>query len=120
MAGFSKFPSSTSITLKPFKAHVEENALQDFKQLIKLSPVGPRTFENSGSHGRKYGVTNEWLVKAKSYWVDTFDWRKHEDHINSFPNFTAHVTNINEAGHALDIHFIAIFSEKKDALPLLM
>ncbi|KAK4498908.1 hypothetical protein PRZ48_009418 [Zasmidium cellare] len=120
MADFSKVPSSVTLDLKPFKAHVDEQALQDFKQLIKLSPVGPRTFENSGLHGSRYGITNEWLVKAKDQWINRFDWRKHEDHINSYPNFTARVKDFNEAGHALDIHFIALFSQKKDATPLLM
>lgn len=120
MAEFSTFPSSFQLDVKPFTARVEEQALQDFKQLIKLSPVGPRTFENGGLHGRRYGVTNEWLVNAKDHWVNHFDWRRHEDQINSFPNFVAHVKDFNEEGHALDIHFIALFSQRKDAAPLLM
>lgn len=120
MADFGTFPSSVQLDVTPFTAHVNEAALKDFKQLIRLSPVGPPTFESCGLHGRRYGVTNEWLANAKDHWVSQFDWRRHEDQINSFPNFTAHVKDFNELGHTLDVHFIALFSQRKDATPLLM
>jgi len=117
MANFSQTPAGAKVHLTPFTAHVDEQKLQDFKQLLQLSPIGPRTFENSHtSAGRKFGVTHEWLVEAKEYWLHKFDWRKHEDHINSFPNFKATVQD--DLGNDLDIHFLALFSQKKDAVPV--
>ena len=42
--------------------------------------------------------------------------RKREQHINSFPNFRAHVKD--DDGNGYDIHFAALFSKKPDAIPL--
>lgn len=115
MAGYDKIPSSATLQVKPFKAHVDEKKLSHFKDLLKLSPVGPATFENT-SAGRRYGMKRDWFEKTKKYWETEFDWRKHEDHINSFPNFTASVKD--DEGNSLDIHFLALFSEKPDAIPI--
>lgn len=41
--------------------------------------------------------------------------RKQEEHINSFPQFTVPVES---EGITLDIHFMALFSEKPDAIPI--
>ncbi|KAK9789088.1 putative Epoxide hydrolase N-terminal domain-containing protein [Seiridium cardinale] len=80
-----------------------------------LSSVGPITFESS-QQNRKYGITAEWLQNAKKQWLQ-FDWRKAERRINSFPNFTSH---IHELGTDFKIHFVGLFSEHMDAVPVLM
>jgi len=117
MADYGKVPSGSTIDVKPFKAHVEERKLQDFKTLLKLSPIGPPTYENSDkSVERRYGTPRDWLIEAKEHWLNQFDWRKHEDHINSFPNFTAKVQD--DLGNDITIHFAALFSEKTNATPI--
>ncbi len=112
---FSRIPSSATLDVEPFKAHIGEEKLQHFKDLLKLSPVGISTFENTNA-GRRYGVQKEWLTHAKEVWLNEFDWRKHEDRINSFPNFTASVKSSD--GVEYDVHFLALFSEKSDAIPI--
>jgi len=42
--------------------------------------------------------------------------RQREARINSFPNFKV---NIEDDGEVLQVHFAALFSKKKDAIPLL-
>ncbi|CAK4034020.1 epoxide hydrolase [Lecanosticta acicola] len=117
MADYSKLPAGVKLQVKPFKAHVDEQKLQDFETLLKLSPVAPANFENSDkSVERRYGVPRDWILNAKDHWLNKFDWRKHEDHINSFPNYTAQVKD--DVGYDLDIHFVALFSEKQDAIPI--
>lgn len=117
MAVYGKIPSGVTLDLKPFKAHVDEQKLQDFKTLLKLSPVASPNFENSdASVDRRYGMSRDYLLNAKDYWLNKFDWRKQEDYINSFPNFTAQVKD--DVGNDLTIHFVALFSEKPDAVPL--
>jgi pimeloyl-ACP methyl ester carboxylesterase len=117
MADYSKPPSGVKLQLKPFKAHVDEQKLQDFETLLKLSPVAPANYENSHpSVNRRYGTPRDWLLNAKDQWLNKFDWRKHEDYINSFPNYTAQVKD--DAGNDLTIHFTALFSQKSDAIPL--
>lgn len=116
MADFSKLPSGATLDIKPFQAHVSDEKLQHFKDLLKLSPIGTSVFENNGSVGRHFGMQRDWLANAKDYWLNTFDWRKHEDRFNSYPQFTAKVKD--EQGSVLDIHFLALFSQKPDAVPL--
>ena len=115
MADYGKIPSGATLDVKPFKAHVDEEKLQQFKQLLKLSPIGPAVFENTNA-GRRYGITREWLEKAKNVWENEFDWRKHEDRINSFPNFKASVKDTE--GNTIEVQFLALFSEKEDAIPI--
>ena len=115
MPDYSKVPSSATVQVKPFKAHVDEQKLQHFKDLLKLSSIGPAVFENT-STGRRYGMQRDWLANAKKVWENEFDWRQHEDRINSFPNFTASVTD--SEGNDITVHFLALFSEKPDAIPI--
>ncbi|KAK4633797.1 putative epoxide hydrolase [Fulvia fulva] len=117
MADYGKLPAGVKLDVKPFKAHVDEQKLQDFKTLAKLSPVAPANYENSDtSVDRRYGVSRDWILNAKDHLLNQFDWRKQEDKINSYPNFTAQVKD--DVGNDLTIHFVALFSEKKDAMPL--
>lgn len=60
----------------PFELRVEDQKLQDLKTLLRLSPVAKETYENlqdDGSHG-KFGVSRNWIVEAKKYWEEEFDW----------------------------------------------
>jgi len=125
MGDYSKIPASAKLQPKPFKAHVDEQKLQDMKELLKLSPIGPAVWENTSKDQgenlmsnteRKHGMRRDWLSNAKDHWLNKFDWRKHEDHINSVPNFTVPITD--DDGITIDVHFRALFSEKQDAVPI--
>jgi microsomal epoxide hydrolase len=96
---------------KPFTLNVSDQDLSEWRQLLQLSKLGPTTYENIQSK-ENYGVTKEWLSNAKDYWLNTYDWRAQEKHINSFDNYRMQIDDI-------DLHFIALFSEKKDAVPIL-
>ncbi|KAK6413824.1 hypothetical protein LTR95_017806, partial [Oleoguttula sp. CCFEE 5521] len=52
MADYSIAPPGATISPKPFKAHVAEEKLQLLKDLVKLSPIGTASFENTGA-GRR-------------------------------------------------------------------
>lgn len=61
---------------EPFELHIDEQKLQDFKTLLRLSPVAKETYENlqdDGSHGR-FGVSRQWIVDTKKYWEQEYDW----------------------------------------------
>lgn len=115
MADYANIPPNATLNVKPFKAHVDEAKLQHFRQLLELSPIGPAVFENTNA-GNKFGIKRDWLVNAKNVWLNDFDWRKHEDRINSYPNFKTTVQD--SEGNSIDVHFLALFSEKKDAVPM--
>lgn len=111
---FSSLPSGVLKTPERFTLRVPEQELEEFKQLLKLSKIGPETWYNR-QEGGQFGVTREWLIKAKDAWLG-FDWRKHEDRINSFPNFMSKVENADLG--TMSIHFVALFSNREDALPV--
>lgn len=115
---FSSIPKGAQQAPTPFKLHVDDEQLQDFKTLLKLSPVAKETYENlqdDGSHG-KLGVSRKWIIDAKKHWLEVFDWRKEEDHINSFPNFKSQIND--DDGSTFDVHFTALFSANPDAIPV--
>jgi pimeloyl-ACP methyl ester carboxylesterase len=61
-------------------------------------------------------MTREWLANAKKHWETNYDWRKCEDRINSYPNFKATVKD--SEGNTVELQFLALFSEKSDAIPI--
>jgi len=116
MADYSHIPPTINAKLTPFTAHVSDEKLNHMLELIKLSPIGIPIYENQ-QQDRKWGLDHQWLSLAKEEWVTKFDWRKHEARINSYPNFTIPVIDDND-GHEYTIHFIALFSHKPDATPI--
>ncbi|KAH7396477.1 epoxide hydrolase-like protein [Pyrenochaeta sp. MPI-SDFR-AT-0127] len=95
---------------KPFLLQVSDQDVSDWRQLLHLSKLGPDTWEGR-QEDRRYGVSHKWLSDAKDYWLTKYDWRAQERHINSFPNYQMRIEDI-------DLHFVGLFSEKKDAVPI--
>ncbi|KAL2865843.1 epoxide hydrolase family protein [Aspergillus lucknowensis] len=111
-APFTKFPSTAKITPCPFRIAIPDEQLSELKTLIKLSKVGPQTYENL-QQDRRFGVTHEWISARREEWLNKFDWRATEAHVNSFPQYTTEI-------EGLTIHFAALFSEKPDAIPIVL
>ena len=116
MADYGVVPHSASLRINKFEAAVPESDLKDFRHLLRLSKIGPKTYENS-QQDRRFGVTREWLEKAKEHWEYVYDWRKTETYINSFPNFTTPIND--DDGEQFSIHFVVLFSHKADAVPIM-
>ncbi|KAH8703842.1 Alpha/Beta hydrolase protein [Talaromyces proteolyticus] len=108
---FSTLPSSARVSATPFKAAIPKTKLSELKTLIELAKLAPHTYENSQT-GCRYGITTDWIATIRDQWLGSYHWTTSEDHINSFPQFTTDV-------EGLTIHFVAFFSEKKDAVPIL-
>lgn len=129
---FGEVPASALQQPRPFTVHHSDEQLEELKQLIKLARIGPATYEGL-QEDRKYGITTDWLRNAREEWA-VFDWylsphlaqllrfsnrvcrRKVEAVTNSFPNFTA---KVEDSGSTSVIHFAALFSRRKDAVPVL-
>ncbi|KAL2815501.1 Alpha/Beta hydrolase protein [Aspergillus granulosus] len=109
---FSKLPSTATITPSPFRILIPDEQLSELKTLVRLSKVGPQTYENT-QEDRRFGVTHEWISARKEEWLNSFDWRAVEARANSFPQY---ITEIE----GLTIHFAALFSEKADAVPIVL
>lgn len=115
-SNFNVFPDTVRGNPSPFNFHVPEKSLNEFRELLRLSKIGPATWWNQNQDSY-FGVSREWLIKAKETWLTTFDWRKHEESINEFPNFKIPI-NDHELGQ-VNIHFAALFSRKKNAIPVI-
>jgi microsomal epoxide hydrolase len=73
---FGTVPAGAKQQPTPFELQIEDQKIEDLKTLLRLSPVAKETYENlqdDGSHG-KLGVSRKWVVEAKKYWEDDFDW----------------------------------------------
>lgn len=73
MTDFSRIPVRATLQPILFEAHVSDAVLFDFKQLLRLSKIGPQTYENL-QEDRRFGVTHEWLTQAKKHWETIYDW----------------------------------------------
>ena len=112
---YSQLPKNAAVAPEPFRLHVEDQAIEEFHTLLRLSKIGPVTWENQ-QQDRRFGITHEWLSKAKDEWLNRFNWRAQEERINSFPNFK---TKVNDERGSFDVHFVALFSSKVDAIPII-
>lgn len=72
-SGYQHLPNSPTIPISKFSANVPDKDLKSLKDQLRSSKLGPRTYENMGADA-KYGVTYEWMSRAKQYWESTFDW----------------------------------------------
>ncbi|KAF7585286.1 hypothetical protein BBP40_011436 [Aspergillus hancockii] len=111
-APFSKIPSKARVTPSAFTVSIPQEQLSDLQTLVKLSKIPPPTYENSQSDYR-FGITSDWLVTIREKWINGFDWKTSETRINSFPQFTTEIEDIK-------LHFAALFSEKQDAVPIVL
>ncbi|KAK5712550.1 hypothetical protein LTR17_017931 [Elasticomyces elasticus] len=115
---FDTIPSQASLKPRPFTAHVSDKDLESFQTLLKHSRIGPKTYENLAADVKDFthfSISRQWLSDAKKQWETQYDWRKTEERINSYPNSTV---TFEDSGFNFEIHFIALFSKKKDAVPL--
>ena len=95
--------------ISPLDIKVSEKDITDLKIRLKRARwPEPEPLEDWGQ-----GVPLEYAKDLVGYWATNYDWRECENYLNSLPQFT---TNIRD----LDIHFTHVRSEHDNALPLLI
>ncbi|KAF1364447.1 hypothetical protein EJ07DRAFT_172462 [Lizonia empirigonia] len=109
---FSNVPAGASQKPTPFELHIDDKKLQDFKTLLKLSPIAKETYENSRDNG-EFGVTCKWMLNTRSIGRRV---SIEEGRINSLPNFKTAIKDND--GNSYEIHFVALFSSKPNAIPI--
>ncbi|KAK9833283.1 hypothetical protein WJX81_002954 [Elliptochloris bilobata] len=93
----------------PFTIDIPEAALQDLRERLLKSRL-PEPLEDVGW---SYGTEYEYLKELAHYWATSFDWRKQEAYLNSFPQFKLLVNGI-------DLHFVHLRSAEPNAIPLIL
>ena len=136
---YSAIPANSLLSPVAFRASAPQDRLNQLSCLLSASSVGPETYENRQEDG-SLGLSRAWLLSAIQTWRDQYDWcvclrsevtytrlpsnttsnyrRKTEDRINSFPNYT--VLLQDEQGDSYNVHFLALFSTRADAVPIVL
>ena len=75
MATFDTIPKTAKIQPTRYEVSVSEEKIDELKQLLRFSKIGPVTYENLNADPRaaKFGLTRDWLINAKAEW-EKFDW----------------------------------------------
>jgi pimeloyl-ACP methyl ester carboxylesterase len=95
--------------IKPFKVNVSDSILKEINTKVKNYPW----HEMPKDGGWEYGTNLDYMKEISDYWINKFDWKKHEEKINKFSNFTTDVDGLN-------IHFIMEKGSGSKATPLLL
>lgn len=76
MADYDNIPKNATLVPSRFKVKIPEAQVKDLTDLLRLSKIGPRTYENLRDD-RKFGITHQWLTEAKEYWEKVYNWSVH-------------------------------------------
>jgi hypothetical protein len=95
--------------IRPFRVSFPEEQLTELRRRIKATRWPERETVTDDTQGVQLAT----MQALATYWAESYDWRKIEAKLNSYPNF---ITNID----GLDIHFIHVKSKEKNALPLIV
>ena len=96
-------------SIRPFRINVPDKALADLRRRI-LATQWP---EKETVTDQSQGVPLAMMQELARYWATDYDWRKVEAKLKALPQFTTTIDG-------LDIHFIHVRSQEKNALPLII
>lgn len=93
----------------PFHIAIPESTLTDLKNRLSRTRW-PQDFANEGW---EYGANAAYLKGLVAYWLDGYDWRRHESEMNRFSNYRIEVDGI-------PIHFIHERGKGPNPMPLIL
>ena len=93
----------------PFRVEVPDETLAQIRAKVAAFPW----HEMPDDGGWQYGTNLDYMKELCAYWVEEYDWRKHEAAINRFSHFTAPVDGI-------DLHFVHEKSSAPAPMPLII
>jgi len=96
-------------SIRPFTVNVPDETLNHIRKRV----AEYRWHEMPDDGGWAYGANLDYMKELCAYWLDEFDWRKHEARINLFSHHMAAVDGI-------DLHFIHEKGSGPSPLPLII
>jgi pimeloyl-ACP methyl ester carboxylesterase len=96
-------------TITPFRIDIPQTTLDDLQRRL----TDARLPAKLPGDGWDTGVPVSWLSELVDYWRTEYDWRKVEQQLNEFPQYTTEIDG-------QQIHFLHVRSAEADALPLLL
>ncbi len=96
-------------SIRPFSINVSDATLEGIRGRVVNYPWHAMP----NLEGWEHGANLEYMQELCAYWVEEFDWRKHETALNEFSHFKALVDGI-------DLHFIHEKGSGTSPTPLLI
>jgi pimeloyl-ACP methyl ester carboxylesterase len=97
------------VAIHPFLIETLNEQLVDLKSRLEST----RWPENETVDDWSQGVPLSYVMEICNYWAHSYDWRRCESVINSFPQFHTELDD-------LDIHFLHVKSPHPNAFPLVL
>jgi epoxide hydrolase len=97
------------MNIRPFKIAIPQKELKDLQKRIEKT----RWPSEIPGEGWTRGMPLDYTKKLADYWFTSFDWRKQEAALNSYPQFIAEIDG-------QPIHFLHVRSSEPNAIPLLL
>ncbi|MEW9701238.1 epoxide hydrolase family protein [Paenibacillus sp. SI8] len=99
----------TDTSIRPFRIAIPQSELDDLHNRLSHT----RWPDELPGVGERYGAALGHIKELAEYWRTSYDWRKQEERLNEFPQFTTTIDGAN-------IHFLHIRSSEPDAIPLIL
>lgn len=97
------------MTVKPFEIRIDNVDIADLKERLRRArwpdAISGRAWDD--------GADVRYMRELCAYWADRFDWRAQERRLNSFPQFTAKVSDST-------VHFIHARGKGPNPLPVIL
>lgn len=94
---------------KPFKINIDQSIIDDLNKRI----ANTRWMDEIDNSKWEYGTNKAYLKELCDYWQNTFDWKKQEEYLNTFPHFKTTVDGVG-------LHYIHQKGDGKTSIPLLL
>jgi epoxide hydrolase len=94
---------------KPFQIEIPQAALDDLRERLKRTRWPDEALNAGWSMGTNLG----YMKKLADYWLNEYDWRKHEAALNQFHHFKADVDGV-------EVHFIHERGKGPNPTPILL
>ncbi len=97
------------MSVKSFKIEITQQTIEDLRERLANS----RWTDEIDNSEWEYGTNKAYLKELCVHWQHSFDWKKQEEYLNSFPHYKSTVDRVG-------IHFIHQKGEGKNSIPLLL
>jgi pimeloyl-ACP methyl ester carboxylesterase len=94
---------------EPFTISVPEATLTDLRERLKKTRW-PQDFANANW---EYGTNSAYLKEIVDYWINQYDWRKHEREMNTFSHYKTTI-------EGMPIHFIHEPGKGPKPIPIIL
>ena len=96
-------------SIRPFRIAVPQSALDELHERLERT----RWPDELPGADDNYGIDLAYMKELAAYWRTTYDWRKQEERLNQYPQFTTTIDGAN-------VHFLHVRSPEPDAMPIML